>query len=67
MGWYTWNLAVGMHVPFTQEEQQLILGEVTIHHCHSDHVEGEVPRRVLRKITDEGGNQLSARVMTEPM
>ncbi len=40
------NLAAGMHVPFTQEQNHLFLGKVRIQTGHRDHVKCQVPGRV---------------------
>src|SRR3954466_6049172 len=40
------NLAVRMHVPFTQKEEQLLLCKLRIDARHRYHVEGEIPRGV---------------------
>ena len=37
------NLTVGVHVPFTEKQQQLVSGEQTINVRHRDHMEGEIP------------------------
>ena len=37
------DLAVGMHVPLAQQQQELLLGEVGIDAGKRDHVEGQVP------------------------
>src|SRR5206468_4133903 len=39
------QLAVGVHVPFAQEEDELALGERRIDHGERDAVKGEVPGR----------------------
>ena len=35
-----------MHVPFTQEQNELLLGELRIDSRQRNHVKGKVPRRV---------------------
>ncbi len=40
-----WYLAVGVHVPLTEEEQQLLLGKMGVDAREGDHVEGKVPPR----------------------
>ena len=42
------NLAVGVHVPFAQEQQQLLLGELAVDARHRQHVKRQIPRRVPR-------------------
>ena len=37
------NLAIGMHVPLAEQQEQLLLGEVGIDAGEGDHVEGQVP------------------------
>src|ERR1700730_15808260 len=40
------QLAVGIHIPFAQEEHELILGEVRVDNGQRDAVKGQIPRRV---------------------
>ena len=40
------DLAVRVHVPFAEKEQQLLLRKLRIDPRHRDHVEGEIPRGV---------------------
>ena len=42
------ELAVRVHVPLAQQQEQLLLGEVGVDQRERDAVEGEVPRRVPR-------------------
>ena len=42
------QLPVGVHVPFAEQEEQLLLGEVGIDEREGDAVKREVPRRVPR-------------------
>ena len=37
------NLAVGVHVPFAQEQHELLLGELRVDPGQGDHVKGQVP------------------------
>src|ERR1700761_5128811 len=39
------HLPVGMHVPFTQKEEKLILRKLRIDASHGNHMERRVPRR----------------------
>ena len=39
------KLAVRVHVPLTEHQRELFLGELRIHHRHRYHVKGEIPRR----------------------
>ena len=40
------DLPVRMHVPFTQEQLQLALGEIRVHQRERDHVKRQVPRGI---------------------
>ena len=48
------QVAVGVHVPFAQEQDELLLGEGRIHLAERQHVEGEVPRGVPRVLPAVG-------------
>ena len=43
------HLSIRMHVPFPQQENELLLGEVDVDISERDHVEGEVPAGVLQE------------------
>src|SRR5208337_5077518 len=42
------ELAVGMHIPFPREQEDLLLGEIGIDQCERNAVERHIPRRVPR-------------------
>ena len=42
-----WDLSIGSHVPFSEEEDELILGKLRVHLRKGDHVEGQVPGSIL--------------------
>ena len=43
----TGHLAIGRHVPLSQEQNQLLFGKLGIHLGKREHVECKVPGRVL--------------------
>ena len=51
------ELSVGRHVPLSQEEHKLLLGELGVHFGKGNHVEGEVPCGVLGQGGGRGGKE----------
>ena len=48
------DLAVGVHVPLAQHQDELVLGELRVHERQDDAVEREVPRGVPRELPRVG-------------
>ena len=52
MGVKSEYLSVRVHVPLSEEEQQLLLGELDVDVGEGHHVEAQVPGGVLQNVTD---------------